>query len=842
MIKYVFVFFCLLPFSGHAQTGPSFDCNKASTAAEFAICADSDLAQLDQYLSDAYRAARAQLDDDGKIELRQTQRNWITFRDSCDNVFCYGGAMRNRIDDLRLIASLPPLDVSSYISALAARVSDASEVTEETSITQEAVVKPSDQTSQSQQESDEPTQSEGKQNGWVFAGDPAGGGRTYWYENDDIIVSFGCVPSQSGTTLRLSILVGETLQALANPVARLEFRGTGNAFLFSPNIFPDGGTNDRMTTAFRASRDLETAGPEAQFVFRNDNEEYTIPASEMYRSFFTLQRLCSRDVAPKTQPSFSCFHFLQAGDNKICESPERSALDREIGDRYLAMTAKLGLGEQALAWEGYDAWQLDRLGCGNDMDCFNTKASAYLATLPDLPDQDDSPRSSSTLADLTMEQARAEAASHGIENASLLMVRGNTAYFSMGDYSPTDILAVHDIGPETPFPNNPQQNIEVVSELKATESDYVTFSLHHVRFGYPLPDSFQLSYYPQDNFSIFGAGYGGNARLAVKYQYRAPQTSWSRIVAEHETRTAERVAAAAAYQAELEVRRLSGRAREAQRAAAMQSAGLIYKAPSFWAQFRQPDPVQTVFEGARLNEASAAWEQVIGGFVAEYADQCDRYLPDDSPTFTQTQITEFKNIYGITLRSSSSTTAFRVHPRIAPVISQMLTRQPSAAEAQTALDMATALIDGQLSLRNAVNSFAGIGLSTRAFVRASGACDSAQMTQFTANVLANADGGPTLREAGIAVAGSATASDLPPEPGAFVALSDACIDSFGYSRGGNEFCNCFSTKTDDWISEQDRSAALTDFQQLKNRVSLGGVDAEAGLGRTWQRCINETSR
>jgi uncharacterized protein len=79
---------CLLAGAAAAE-GPSFDCAKAGSEAEKAVCAESALAKLDRRLAERYRAALAAAEglDAGSAEatqaLKATQRGWIKGRDEC---------------------------------------------------------------------------------------------------------------------------------------------------------------------------------------------------------------------------------------------------------------------------------------------------------------------------------------------------------------------------------------------------------------------------------------------------------------------------------------------------------------------------------------------------------------------------------------------------------------------------------------------------------------------------------------------------------------------------------------------------------------------------------------
>lgn len=72
-----------------AQDGPSFDCAKARSGAEQAICASEELSRLDRLVSARYSAALdviRGLDtgaEPAEDQLRTEQRGWIKGRDEC---------------------------------------------------------------------------------------------------------------------------------------------------------------------------------------------------------------------------------------------------------------------------------------------------------------------------------------------------------------------------------------------------------------------------------------------------------------------------------------------------------------------------------------------------------------------------------------------------------------------------------------------------------------------------------------------------------------------------------------------------------------------------------------
>lgn len=76
----------ILPFLFHAQAhAASFDCRKAGTLHEKAICADNTLSRLDSTLGRLYAKARNKSTDDEYRQLTEQQTAWLKFRrGSCE--------------------------------------------------------------------------------------------------------------------------------------------------------------------------------------------------------------------------------------------------------------------------------------------------------------------------------------------------------------------------------------------------------------------------------------------------------------------------------------------------------------------------------------------------------------------------------------------------------------------------------------------------------------------------------------------------------------------------------------------------------------------------------------
>ena len=105
----------LCPIAALAQTGPSFDCAKASNGAERAICKDPAMAKADRELSGLYTALLAKLSGPAKESLEKSQVRWIVGRNracvSNDDpdviVRCLKTRYADRIADLKASAAGP---------------------------------------------------------------------------------------------------------------------------------------------------------------------------------------------------------------------------------------------------------------------------------------------------------------------------------------------------------------------------------------------------------------------------------------------------------------------------------------------------------------------------------------------------------------------------------------------------------------------------------------------------------------------------------------------------------------------------------------------------------------
>ena len=88
---------------GQAQSRPSFDCARAQTTVERALCAAPRLARLDARLGRDYSRALATLAPGERACLMQDQRAWRQQRDTCDSDACLEQAYLRRLQALQAL-------------------------------------------------------------------------------------------------------------------------------------------------------------------------------------------------------------------------------------------------------------------------------------------------------------------------------------------------------------------------------------------------------------------------------------------------------------------------------------------------------------------------------------------------------------------------------------------------------------------------------------------------------------------------------------------------------------------------------------------------------------------
>lgn len=96
----------------------SFDCRKAATFVEKAICDDYLLSKLDDALDDNYRTMlAANIGSGARKDLKATQRVWLVQRNRCTDKTCLVETYRQRIDeicDYPVSSGVHPYCIASY--------------------------------------------------------------------------------------------------------------------------------------------------------------------------------------------------------------------------------------------------------------------------------------------------------------------------------------------------------------------------------------------------------------------------------------------------------------------------------------------------------------------------------------------------------------------------------------------------------------------------------------------------------------------------------------------------------------------------------------------------------
>lgn len=85
-------------------THPSFDCAKARTKGEIAVCSDGGLAALDRNMAAQYGRAMEDATPEQRDLLRRTRDRFLAYRDRCPSKSCIGEAYVGRMREIRDIA------------------------------------------------------------------------------------------------------------------------------------------------------------------------------------------------------------------------------------------------------------------------------------------------------------------------------------------------------------------------------------------------------------------------------------------------------------------------------------------------------------------------------------------------------------------------------------------------------------------------------------------------------------------------------------------------------------------------------------------------------------------
>jgi uncharacterized protein YecT (DUF1311 family) len=87
-----------------ASARPSFNCARARTRGEIAVCSSPELAALDRQMASFYGTAYRGAEPEARALLERTRTRFLGYRDRCRNDACVADAYRGRISEIRDIA------------------------------------------------------------------------------------------------------------------------------------------------------------------------------------------------------------------------------------------------------------------------------------------------------------------------------------------------------------------------------------------------------------------------------------------------------------------------------------------------------------------------------------------------------------------------------------------------------------------------------------------------------------------------------------------------------------------------------------------------------------------
>jgi uncharacterized protein YecT (DUF1311 family) len=84
-----------------SQARPSFDCARAHSKGEVAVCSHAGLAALDRNMATQFRQAMDEATPQQRDLLRKTRDRFVAYRDRCPNRSCIGDAYVGRMREIR---------------------------------------------------------------------------------------------------------------------------------------------------------------------------------------------------------------------------------------------------------------------------------------------------------------------------------------------------------------------------------------------------------------------------------------------------------------------------------------------------------------------------------------------------------------------------------------------------------------------------------------------------------------------------------------------------------------------------------------------------------------------
>lgn len=92
----------------------SFDCNKASTFIEKAICGNDEISRLDDELASNFKAMKNSIGDDAATKLIASQKQWLSVRNKCTDDKCLIDSYSKRIAAISGNSSVSNVSSSNF--------------------------------------------------------------------------------------------------------------------------------------------------------------------------------------------------------------------------------------------------------------------------------------------------------------------------------------------------------------------------------------------------------------------------------------------------------------------------------------------------------------------------------------------------------------------------------------------------------------------------------------------------------------------------------------------------------------------------------------------------------
>lgn len=610
-----------------------------------------------------------------------------------------------------------------------------------------------------------------------------------------------------------------------------------------------------------------------------------LPSEGAWLALRTLFGLCHTTQAISDGPSFDCQLPADNYQHYICQSPDLTALEREVTARFTALALAAEPEERRSLWRDHASFLTTADACPtHDAACIQAALAARLAALPaGAPPAPDGPDPSPPLdPQAVLADHAAILQANGINHAEPLDVRGEVAYFVVDDpQNPQSltgpvVVAVHDIAEDRPIDPSAPEHFAVMAErmeaaMEARGREGGTVAMYHIVKSRALSEPSVEGY-----IGLAPSSYLARANYTRVWRRQGQERiyEWRRDVVETVTYPAETVSFAEAQamvderiaadasrsrqiEGEREARRTAFLAAEADKAAAAAAGGWVYRSPEFWRRFSNPTAVEAIFSGRPDNLSRPLVMAHVEAWAIAYADQCGDHIPEGEGGALITTTTTFNVQTGERI-GGTSTREVRVTRAFFPAIEAFVAWDQSASKAASdwreRLDVAREFLGTldaspqqqfsdllEMTGRTIARKYTP-GWDMTALVRHSG-CTSATTQQFEANLVRAATGQPALQNGGPALRDAAADSDPLQQAGRMPSLAMACweYEGFGlYSSSEVAFCSCFGDAATALLPGGETEQAIADYRGFFQRIRAGSLPRE--VTQAYSQCLQIAGR